>query len=118
TPLGPFEQLIVDEIGWDTGRPITGARALAGWERRVAMLCGALRPGMTAVIASPHPAMRRAASRVLTAVPFVGMKDAKQLAEWDSDNIVNFAARVVENAQARGGRGPERIVIAVREKPE
>lgn len=116
--LGPFEQLIVDQVGWDIGRPITGARALAGWERRVAMLCGAVRPGMTAVIASPHPAMRRAASRVLTAVPFVGMKDVVQLAEWDSDNVVNFAARVVETAKERGGRGPERIVIMVREDAE
>lgn len=79
------------------------------------MLCGAVRPGMAAVIASPHPAMRRAASRVLTAVPHVGMKDAIQLAEWDSDCVINFAARVVENARQRGGRGPERIIIVVRE---
>lgn len=118
TEIGPFEQLIVDQVGWDIGRPLTGARALAGWERRVAMLCGALRPGMTAVIASPHPSMRRAASRVLTAVPHIGMKDAVQLGEWDSDNVINFAARVVENAKERGGRGPERIVIVVREDAE
>lgn len=116
--LGSFERLIVDEIGWDIGRPITGARALAGWERRVAMLCGAVRPGMTAVIASPHPAMRRAAIRMLSAIPHVGMKDAVQLGEWDSDNVVNFTARLVENAKERGGRGPERIVIVVREDAE
>lgn len=117
-PVGPFEQLIVDEVGWDTGRPIMGARALAGWERRVTMLCGAVRPGMTAVIASPHPSMRRAAIRMLSAVPFVGMKDAKQLEEWDSDCVINFAGRVVENAKERGGRGPQRIVIVVRENDE
>lgn len=116
-PLGPFEQLIADELGWGQ-RVIPGTRALAGWERRVAMLCGAVRPGMTAVLASPHPEMHRAAARVLTAVPHVGVKGAKALEEWDSDNVINAAGRMVEEAKAQGGRGPRRIVIVVRESAE
>lgn len=116
-PLGPFEQLIADELGWER-RGIPGTRCLAGWERRVAMLCGGVRPAITAVLASPHPEMHRAAARVITAVPHVGKKDAKTLEEWDSDTVINTAGRIVDNAKSLGGRGPKRIVIVVRESHE
>lgn len=116
-PLGPFEQLLADEVGWDDTRPIVGTRVLAGWERRVMMLCGAVRAAMTAVLATPHVAMIQASARIMTAVPHVGLKDGKMLEEWDSDNVINIAGRIVEQAKNRGGRGPQRIVIVVREKP-
>lgn len=116
-PLGPFEQLLADEVGWDTGRPIGGTRVLVGWERRVAMLCGAVKPAMTAVLATPHRAMIQASARIMTAIPKVAPYDRKVLEEWDSDMVINTAGRIVEQAKNRGGRGPQRIVIVVREKP-
>lgn len=114
-PLGPFEQLLADEVGWDTSRPILGTRVLAGWERRVMMLCGAVKPAMTAVLATPHPAMVQASARIMTAIPKVAPYDRKMLEEWDSDNVINIAGRIVEQAKNRGGRGPQRIVIVIRE---
>ncbi|WP_447947953.1 hypothetical protein [Microbacterium maritypicum] len=116
--LGFFEELLLEEAGGWEQRAIAECRAVSGWERRVAMLHGAVRPAMTAILAEPHRAMVRAAMRILPAVPYVGMKDAKQLEEWDSDCVMNFAGRVVETAKARGGRGPERIVVVVRESDE
>lgn len=116
-PLGPFEQLIAEEVGWDTSRPIVGTRVLAGWERRVMMLCGAVKPAMTAVLATPHLAMVQASARIMTAIPKVAPYDRKVLEEWDSDMVINTAGRIVELAKERGGRGPQRIVIVVREKP-
>lgn len=117
-PLGPFEQLIADEVGWDTSRPIVGTRILAGWERRVMMLCGAVKPAMTAVLATPHLAMVQASARIMTAIPKVAPYDRKVLEEWDSDMVINTAGRIVEQAKNRGGRGPQRIVIVVRENSE
>lgn len=113
--LGFFEELLLDEAGGWEQRAIAECRAVTGWERRVAMLHGAVRPAMTAILAEPHRAMGRAAIRILSAIPYTGMKDAKQLEEWDSDTVINFAGRVVETAKARGGRGPQRVVIVVRE---
>jgi len=116
--LGFFEGLLLDEAGGWEQRAIAECRAVNGWERRVAMLHGAVRPAMTAILAEPHRAMARAAIRILSAVPYTGMKDAKQLEEWNADSVINCAGRVVEMAKNRGGRGPERIVIVVRENAE
>lgn len=116
--LGFFEELLLEEVGGWEQRAIAECRAVNGWERRVAMLCGAVRPAVTAVLAEPHRAMSRAAIRILPAVPYVGLKDAKVLEEWDSDTVINAAGRIVETAKARGGRGPQRIVIVVRESDE
>lgn len=116
--LGFFEELLLEEAGGWEQRAIAECRAVNGWERRVAMLCGAVRPAMTAVLAEPHAAMTRAAIRILPAVPYVGLKDARQLEEWSADAVINCAARVVETAKNRGGRGPQRIVIVVRESAE
>lgn len=116
--LGFFEELLLEEAGGWEQRAIAECRAVSGWERRVAMLHGAVRPAVTAILAEPHHAMGRAAIRILPAVPYVGMKDAKQLEEWNADSVINCAGRVVETAKNRGGRGPERIVLVVRESAE
>lgn len=116
--LGFFEELLLEEAGGWEQRAIAECRAVNAWERRVAMLCGAVRPAATAVLASPHRAMIQASTRIITAIPHVGLKDAKVLEEWDSDTVINAAGRIVETAKARGGRGPQRIVLVVRENAE
>lgn len=116
--LGFFEELLLEQAGGWEQRAIAECRAVTGWERRVAMLCGAVRPAATAVLASPHRAMIQASARIITAIPHVGLKDAKVLEEWDSDTVINAAGRMVETAKARGGRGPQRIVLVVRENAE
>lgn len=118
--LGFFEELLLEESGGWEQRAIEQCRAVNGWERRLIMLHSALRPAMTVILAEPgvRP-MHRAATRMLNAVPDRGLRARHTLGEaWTSDAIVNDAARVVENAKARGGRGPERIVIVVRESAE
>ncbi len=118
--LGFFEELLLEEAGGWEQRAIEQCRAVNGWERRLVMLHSALRPAMTVILAEPgvRP-MHRAATRMLNAVPDRGLRARHTLGEaWTSDGVVNDAARVVETAKARGGRGPERIVIVVRESDE
>jgi len=118
--LGFFEELLLDQAGGWEQRAIAECRAVNGWERRLAMLHSALRPAMTVILAEPgiRP-MHRAATRMLNAVPDRGLRARHTLGEsWTSDAVVNDAARVVETAKNRGGRGSERIVIVVRESAE
>ncbi|KJL22898.1 hypothetical protein RN51_01643 [Microbacterium oxydans] len=118
--LGFFEELVLEEAGGWEQRAIEQCRAVNGWERRLVMLHSALRPAMTVILAEPgvRP-MHRAATRMLNAVPDRGLRARHTLGEaWTSDAIINDAARVVETAKARGGRGPERIIIVVREDAE
>lgn len=118
--LGFFEELLLEEAGGWEQRAIAECRAVNGWERRVAMLHSALRPAMTVILAEPgvRP-MHRAATRMLNAVPDRGLRARHTLGEpWSSDAVVNDAARVVETAKNRGGHGPKRIVIVVRESAE
>ncbi|WP_286300376.1 hypothetical protein [Microbacterium suwonense] len=118
--LGFFEELVLEEAGGWEQRAIEQCRAVNGWERRLVMLHSALRPAMTVILAEPgvRP-MHRAATRMLNAVPDRGLRARHTLGEaWTSDAIVNDAARVVETTKARSGRGPQRIVIVVRESTE
>lgn len=118
--LGFFEELLLEEAGGWEQRAIAECRAVNGWERRLAMLHSALRPAMTVILAEPgvRP-MHRAATRMLNAVPDRGLRARHTLGEpWTSDAVVNDAARVVETAKARGGRGPERIIFVMRESAE
>lgn len=118
--LGFFEELLLEEAGGWEQCAIAECRAVNAWERRLSMLHSALRPAMTVILAEPGiQPMHRAATRMLNAVPDRGLRARHTLGErWSSDAVVNDAARVVEAAKNRGGRGPQRIVLVVRESAE
>ncbi|MBN9209573.1 MAG: hypothetical protein J0H96_13070 [Microbacterium ginsengisoli] len=69
SPLDRWERAVVDEAGgWDEGAPVY-RRALASWRERLMEVLALLRPDTIAVTQAPAFAPRRAAARVMSALP-------------------------------------------------
>lgn len=69
SPLDRWEHAVVDESGgWDGSAPVY-RRALASWRERLMEVLALLRPETIAVTQQPAFAPRRAAVRVMTALP-------------------------------------------------
>lgn len=69
SPLDRWERAVVDEAGgWDGSAPVY-RRALASWRERLIEVLALLRPDVIAVTQQPAFAPRRAAVRVMTALP-------------------------------------------------
>ncbi|EXJ50741.1 hypothetical protein [Microbacterium sp. MRS-1] len=69
SPLDRWERAVVDEAGgWDGSAPVY-RRALASWRARLMEVLALLRPDVIAVTQQPSFAPRRAAARVMSALP-------------------------------------------------
>lgn len=69
SPLDRWERAVVDEAGgWDGGAPVY-RRALASWREHLMGVLALLRPEVIAVTQAPAFAPRRAAARVMSALP-------------------------------------------------
>ena len=69
SPLDRWERAVVDEAGgWDESAPVY-RRALASWRHGLMEVLALLRPEVIAVTQAPAFAPRRAAARVMSALP-------------------------------------------------